>query len=205
MEIWEHILLLEVWPSSLPRWPWGSHQQLAHLTLPSTWIQPKAGTSWPGPPHQPKGFCAQLGATPQQKAVEEASVPPSLPLSLAKGRDRALGCSYCSIPLCITPAAPQSLGSSQKCPIESESNCNVLHSTWLLFLLNCWICGRGFLWVCLLLCFRLFGFCFDYVLHWVSLLIGRHIIKPKSVSGVNNYLLLPSSSALFQFCFAFLC
>lgn len=53
---------------------------------------------------------------------------PPLPLSVAEGRDRALGYSYCSILLCIPPAAPQSLGSSQKGPIESGSNYNVLQS-----------------------------------------------------------------------------
>lgn len=73
-------------------------------------------------------------------------------------------------------------------------------SAWLVFLPNCWKWYRGLLWVWQLLCFKLFGFCFDYILHWVSLLIGRCIIKPKTLTAINNHQFSPSSATSVLFC-----
>lgn len=48
MEIWEQMLLPQVPPSSLPRWPWGSHQQLAYLTPHGAQTSPRWGPACQG-------------------------------------------------------------------------------------------------------------------------------------------------------------
>lgn len=159
MEIWEQILLLQVLPSCLPRWPSGSLWQPAHLTPHGAQVQPEAGTGWPGLPRQRKGFCAQLGTTPRWKAVGEDSVPP-VPLACGQEKGQSSGLQLLQHPSVYPTSGTTEPGEFAKWSRQVGVKLPyATQSAWLAFLLNCWVRDRGFLWVWLLLCFWLFGFC----------------------------------------------
>lgn len=113
-------------PSSLPRWPSGSHRQQAHLTSHAPRFSPSRGPAGQGCHASPKASVHGWVRHPSERLGGRTVCPRCPCLWPREGAEPWAAAAAAS--LCIPPAAPWRLGSSQNGPIRSGSRCAVLQS-----------------------------------------------------------------------------